>query len=589
MLAHLSILVLATAVSLLAGMKTIMPMKPTATATSGLTTLNLQLRNYGPSARYVRTGGSPRTLIDAAPTIVELKVSEPKIPEDIQVSSKLSEVEGIKQDVNLKRKESEQQQLAENRLMFVKQKARKLAEIRAAELNEISTTPLLTIPTAKESKPVVNEVNPLSNEEQMRLKVQEEYISRGKRSQELVQLQSALSKSMEKKREMELAIIVEVKSLVSRIQEEAAKEAERVEKLSATVVSIQGVLAANTASVEKETATLVMMKDVRGKIAEDTVANSMDTAIAKKNELIEIEKRICIDIASCVTNLEAEIVDTNSKIASMKALVAKMPLSQDSTEALSYTWNDVELLQNQLSASVATASTRDDKVREFMLVFDRASAQKQAVLGESERQLPGQPVLSRQTAAVRKMDYSIVKSNDELTRLTTKALQTAIASSLIMSLSLLEASFKFAKSSDGKESQEAVVVSLSAASEVAKNAGLALKATQEAWESGYSAMMPDEEIPTIPDYASAITKGVQSVLNSEKVKRAFSGISLGAKTSTAETAKASGLFVRRVSEELTVSSRWGPAVNDFKESLEILGAVATMVGGRLLSESTRKS
>ena len=413
-----------------------------------------------------------------------------------------------------------------------------------------------------------------SAEEMLRQQVQEEFVSRGKRSQELVKLQSQLSQSMERKKTMEESIIREVQDLLPRIEDELQKETDRVDQLGATLVSIESVLKFKTDRLVDDVSLLKQMNEIRLKISseEDVIAKSMDPAISKKTDLVNLEQTMCDDVAACKKNMEAEIADAQSKLARMKTLVSELQQRQDPSMALRYTWSDVEALQTQLELSLENAKTRDEKVRVFMSVFDKATARKDIMLGFVKP--AGEPT--------KRIDFSIVKqsTNDDLTKLGVDAAVKSATALAGLALSVMQATVNFARSSEGAQTREAATTSVSAVSELVKSAGSAWEASVEAWEEGYGSAMPSEDVPQPADYISSFSSAVKAVTGSDKVKKAVANISQGAQKSTHGAGQATTLLASRVSWELSGSRTFALSLAELQNGLSLLGQVIITAGER---------
>lgn len=406
-------------------------------------------------------------------------------------------------------------------------------------------------------------------EEILREQVQAEYVSRGKRSQELSQLQSQLSRSVQKRKDLEDEIIREIQSLVPRIQDELQKENERVDQLTSMLTSIKEVLESKKTALSNEKNTLIQMKDVRGKVNEDVVAAGIDLAISKKQNLVQIEEGICSDISSCVVNLGAEIDDTKNKLNSMRALLGKIPrpdqLKVD--EALSYTWSDVEELEGLLLASFDSARERDDKVRSFMLLFDKATASRDKVLGtlSSSRQAKAE---AKQTTSPA-FALATVKSDAELSSIAQAAALKASGAVAVLGLSLLDAGFKFLQAREAKEATNAVGSTITAAASVASSAGKTWNAAVEAWTEATTTTNDD-----VPDHVETFSNGFKAVLSNKKLKEALNELTEGAQKTSSGAGLATSVVVRRVGEELAVAGKWQDSLEDLKESVTVLGKVA---------------
>ena len=417
-----------------------------------------------------------------------------------------------------------------------------------------------------------------TSEEILREQVQAEYVSRGKRSQELSQLQSQLSRSMKKRKDLEEEIIREIQSLVPRIKEEISKENDRVDQLSSMLTSVKEVLESKKAALSNEKSTLMQMKDVRSKVNEDVVAAGIDLAISKKQNLVEIEEGICSDISSCVINLGAEIDETKNKLNSMKALLGKVPhpdqLKVD--EALSYTWSDVEELEGLLLASFESARERDDRLRGFMLFFDKATASRDKVLGtvgSTSRQVKAD---AKQTTSPA-FALATVKSDAELSSIAQDAALKASGAVAVLGLSLLDAGFKFLQAREAKEATIAVGSTITAAATVASSAGKTWNAAVEAWTEATASTTTNDDVP---DYFSTFSNGFKAVLGNKKLKEALNELTEGAQKTTSGAGLATSVVVRRVGEELAVAGKWQDSLEDLKESVAVLGKVAFVATSR---------
>jgi len=426
--------------------------------------------------------------------------------------------------------------------------------IKAAEVAEVKTQPAVPAPTVSK----VEEDQSIPLELQLKRQILEEAVNREKRKVELNQLEDQLSQSLKRKEEVENMISNEINKLKPRLMEELEKESVRLQSLSLLQKSFQSAVATKQAAINQEEIVLSQMRDVRGKIKEDVVAIQLDAAILKKSDLINIEQAINRDIENCVVNIANEISDANNKLSSLASVISAMPSGSDNSANRKYTWDDVAALQSQLSVSIQAATSRDDKVRQFIKTFDDAMKRRGIVLGEplakelvatfqsqplvtTDSRVTAKSVMSMKKPAQESLPTPSIfqlaevlneKKDEELTKTATRSLTKSGDALLKVSTGLISASSEYLKTKEAEESKVSLAIAGESISNVGRSFQRAYDAATQVWQEMVEVTPINDG--TIDEYTMRISKGVSAVLNNKDVKESLSSVLDDSKNAVSE-------------------------------------------------------
>jgi hypothetical protein len=122
---------------------------------------------------------------------------------------------------------------------------------------------------------------------------------------------------------------------------------------------------------------LNQLSEIRQQVSEANIARQLDSALGKKRELISIEEGLLADLTSAATDLDAEIIDTTSRLQSMNEVrwwllsscwnvvlylpnapfhsqnvcgqvLSRLPEANDKDQARAYSWFEIRALQVSL-------------------------------------------------------------------------------------------------------------------------------------------------------------------------------------------------------------------------------------------------
>lgn len=213
-------------------------------------------------------------------------------------------------------------------------------------------------PVAENSTPEATEETILEVEQQVdvmeniKLKILEESDIRGKRIQDYESLSNKLKKSMSVRLEAEKALLSEIESLRTSIEYEVTLEQSRSDKLTALYQVIEQEVILKQNALTAESKLLEDMKSIRSKIVETTILEQLDSAIDKKQSLLNIEKNICDDVRLCAAEINNEINEVLKSLNALKEALQSLPASDNSAAIRSYSWDDLEALQLMLAKNI---------------------------------------------------------------------------------------------------------------------------------------------------------------------------------------------------------------------------------------------
>ena len=490
--------------------------------------------------------------------------------------------------------------------------------IRSVEKVEevVEAAPVIKV-VADETKPVQLdppveadvEVEPiqLSLEDQLRREVRQEFESREIRLVELNKLQSELSQSMARKQEVEKVITGEVEALWPRLQDEFYKETARIDQLLGSLGKFKKALKEKLEIQDLEKKTLVQMKDVRGKVSEETILVQLNEAISKKGDLIDIESGICDDIAECCRSLEVEINDTRTKLASLNNAIASLPSLTDEIAMRAYTWSDVEVLQKTLFDSLESSQIRDEKVNGFLVKFESAMRKRGLILGVNT-DLPSSittvtgvksTIASLKEVAsaenlkkIKDIGVPIsqmtklmkTKSNEDLSAAAIDGAKKSLSSLGEVSFGVLSATGSFIRSDDGYKSGQVLGESVEALKDAGTSLGAAFNSAQKIWVDNF-----DNNADTTDQYVSRLQNTVKTVFKDKDVRASLTDISSSAATCGKQASKAALVATSKIAEELSAGEKFAASLLKLQEGLTELFSIASVATSRIAGELQNQS
>jgi hypothetical protein len=143
---------------------------------------------------------------------------------------------------------------------------------------------------------------------------------------------------------MESAMGSELAGLRALVEGEEAGASRREGELRALEQDLRASLAEKRALLASEERVLLQMDEVRALVQEQVVRTQLDAAIAKKQQLVQIEREVVADIQGLCVQIEGEVGDILDKLDSLSAVRASLSSSSS--------WVDIEALQVKVAGSI---------------------------------------------------------------------------------------------------------------------------------------------------------------------------------------------------------------------------------------------
>eukprot|EP01038_Epipyxis_sp_PR26KG_P006411 gene6411-8825_t len=419
---------------------------------------------------------------------------------------------------------------------------------------------------------IVIEVQKLSTEEVLKNKIEEEKSRRDKRKAEVTVLQNQLIKSMARKIEIESVIQSEMEDLRVNILEEIENEKKGLQQLEVLSFSFNEGLISKQDILAQESIVLEQMIEVRQKINETIILNQLDAAIAKKSELIDIERGVCVKVNECCDNIRAEIADAKEKLSSLINTLESLPSSDDKLALRSYSWVEVESLQAKLLDSLQTTLVRDEKVKAYVELFDTVLKQRGLILGTNNPtssstinsdSAPRQAMTTKELAEILKR-----QSSDEFTATSTEAIKKTGSSLFDATTSLFGVSAQVLTSEETAENKQKAANAVSRFSKVGEKFSSAVTIAQNIWKSEVTSK--ENEITNTNEYLNIAANGLQSVFKNVDIKNELSEGSKELLTSTSELVSVANNVAKTIGDQLKTSDKWNNAVANIADSFSML-------------------
>ena len=114
------------------------------------------------------------------------------------------------------------------------------------------------------------------------------------------------------------------------------------------------------------------MKSTLSLIQESSIQRTLESAIKDKAALCAIEQELMAKMQECLSELQAELKESNERGASMREVRGKLPNPSDAAAVRSYGWQDVEALNGVLQETAASAVKREAAVEAIKEDFANA-------------------------------------------------------------------------------------------------------------------------------------------------------------------------------------------------------------------------
>jgi len=252
---------------------------------------------------------------------------------------------------------------------------------------------------------VVKEAVKLSEE------VLADFSERTDRTLEVARLQTLLERSQSRRRQVESVVAEELAALRAQLDRELVSERERSLGVGSLLGELERTLEVKRSNVDREKRLLVQLQDVAQRTQEAAIKASIERAVETKAGLVAIEMMLIEDIEECTTQVEVEGREIDRRVRAMTDTRESLPAVDDTAALRSYSWSQVEDLENQLKASAVAVAETDAKVRILRARIADALNQRDAVLGGSAIQgaasWKSQQRQATSTKALRALDDSL--------------------------------------------------------------------------------------------------------------------------------------------------------------------------------------
>lgn len=151
-------------------------------------------------------------------------------------------------------------------------------------------------------------------------------LSKGKESMELrsvqsKELQTQLTRSVARRKEIEDVIVSELTVLAGKLREEDEQEKMRLADLKLLFQRLSEAMTTKRDLVKAEVAIKEEMQDVQRKVSESAILAQLNSAIEKKASLVSIEENIIVDIEATKEEVAIEIDSTEEKLKRLQKVI----------------------------------------------------------------------------------------------------------------------------------------------------------------------------------------------------------------------------------------------------------------------------
>jgi hypothetical protein len=455
-----------------------------------------------------------------------------------------------------------------------------------------------------------SKAEPLALEDQLRMQVVKEAATLEARQQQNLLLQTQISRSVARRKDVEDVILRELETLNTRIQTEKGDEEGRLLSLNVLLKKFQEVVTDKEVVIARESKVLEEMLGLSDKITENAILKQLTGAIDKKRDLITLENEILVEIRKYMDEVQSEISLTESKLVRVNDLFNQLPAISDRDAARQYAWLDVEDLEKELSSNFEINRKRSEKLQQLLGNFEKVIQRRGVVLGEVSIPSPSLsststsisssssnrgssvsiPLPSLDTPVNYIKDISETSlalrdsSNDELKRKAVDAITKTSKSFVKLLTGVVNSGKTFATSQEAKDTKMAIELAGEAAGEVGTSLTKTIDSIKLAWSAGMTA---DEGVSTEVVFEN-IKMAFKNVFESKDIKENLKFIGTGIMKTTNEVGTAVKVSSNKIANELACEISFEEGVEGVSEGLKVFAAVTQVATARIVDEASQK-
>mmetsp|Transcript_78890 Transcript_78890/g.154271 ORF Transcript_78890/g.154271 Transcript_78890/m.154271 type:complete len:411 (+) Transcript_78890:132-1364(+) len=215
-------------------------------------------------------------------------------------------------------------------------------------------------------------------------------------------LSNALLRSLDRTSEATAMIGDELVSVGVILDNEVEGEVERLASVEKLVSMLQGVIEGKDEIVQRETILLTKIQELKQQVVEKIITERLDEAAVAKAELISIELVLSETMVACKTQLEAELAEAQSRMATLRGARADLPRDAADTDAVrAYGYQGIIDLQDILVKTQRSSKESADQVATLQRKIKAAMQQRNVLLGaQSKQQLEQEEAVQQEAARV---------------------------------------------------------------------------------------------------------------------------------------------------------------------------------------------
>uniref|UniRef100_A0A6V1Q3J9 Uncharacterized protein n=1 Tax=Heterosigma akashiwo TaxID=2829 RepID=A0A6V1Q3J9_HETAK len=402
-------------------------------------------------------------------------------------------------------------------------------------------------------------------------------------------VKSQLSKSINLKKEAENAIAKEIGELKVKLDGELEEEKGLEIEIKMLISQLEENIAQKKELLAEEETLLVQLETVKTQVKEEQIFKQIDAASNVKADLIAIESVVIEDLEDCLSQMREELIDTESRIKTMTVAVSQLPAADDIDTARQYSWGEVSELNDLLVAAFDNLQKRDARIGALKQKFREATQQKALILGEVDVLGGGAGDGAKAAAAVAggaggkvgspKKVVSVQISSD----MTEQDILALAGDSSMKALgegsrALGQVGTKlnyWAKSEDGQQSVSELIDAIEASKKVLPALQRAAAQVKKEWETEFKG----EEMTTFDKLFDGIQRGIDAIKESTEVKAALDEAkgsfgAVGAKTGAA-TQRMTTALKSSTAEDATFMESFNAVVEEMQKTLIAVAAAGT--------------
>jgi len=174
----------------------------------------------------------------------------------------------------------------------------------------------------------------------------------------------------------------EAQIITANIRTEIEHEIRRERDIMSLIASIKSSIEIKESESFSEEAILSEMMGVRSKMKEGAISLQIDHVLEQKAKVAAIDKKMIQDLEDCVVELDLFLKQTKDRSISMSNTLEHFGRA-DVNIAKSYTWNDVDAMEQVLELGVVNADMCKKTVEVVRDWVNEAALDKSDVLGEA--------------------------------------------------------------------------------------------------------------------------------------------------------------------------------------------------------------